>query len=329
MGSSYKSNFDEQITKFIEEIYMNTKEYLSNSGNFSTKASEISSQLVGYIKDFFTIMSYNNYDLERAIKSLGDIKLIKVTNTVSKVASFEGAVLINQDFFLKSKNYSDNEIRYLLFYALTKQILSFRTEDTLNFSKTFSSILGENRYMIEVLVNYGWLLLEECIALEISKRFIKMFDENARFVEQSSDDFELITLTFGMTLSNIANKENHSASFIMYNLMKKAMNQDFSKTVISEYIENGSQIELFEILYLMGLILNEHNKRFPYIILSEKDYRDSFKQLHLLITSLVNLESSIINQQTSSENTNPISASKKFNPFEAKRILSFFYDKKI
>ena len=311
MGSSYKSNFDEQITKFIEEIYMNTKEYLSNSGNFSTKASEISSQFVGYIKDFFTIMSYNNYDLERAIKSLGDIKLIKVTNTVSKVASFEGAVLINQDFFLNSK------------------ILSFRTEDTLSFSKTFSSILGENRYMIEVLVNYGWLLLEECIALEISKRFIKMFDENARFVERSSDDFELITLTFGMTLSNIANKENHSASFIMYNLMKKAMNQDFSKTVISEYIENGSQIELFEILYLMGLILNEHDKRFPYIILSEKDYRDSFKQLHLLITSLVNLESSIINQQTSSENTNPISASKKFNPFEAKRILSFFYDKKI
>ena len=127
---------------------------------------------------------------------------------------------------------------------------------------------------------------------------------------------------FGMTLNKIGNKENHSNGIIMYSLLKKAFNNDFSKEVISEYISRNSEFELYQILYIMGLIINEQNNRIPNVKLTDEEINNLFIELNKLLTGSITLEEDEYQTVETIEE-------KRLNPFEKIRILRLIKDKRI
>ena len=69
--------------------------------------------------------------------------------------------------------------------------------------------------------------------------------------------FQDILINFGTTISKVCNNGEYNEKVIIINVLKKAINTNFSEDIISEYIKKGKETELYVLLYLMGLLINE------------------------------------------------------------------------
>ena len=76
----------------------------------------------------------------------------------------------------------------------------------------------------------------------------------------------------------------------MYDLLNKCMNGNFSEEVIFEYMSRQAQLTLYESLYIMGLLFNEENHRFPYIKLDAKESKELYIMLYRLLLAETTLE---------------------------------------
>lgn len=311
-----------EINNLLDEIYKNTLLENRQNGNLSQAI-----QLVRYLEDYILNIT-NQYSGKKIISALEKIKLIKIAKSPVPVYTMGPMIIINENILKNDSEVENNTINpqgiYYLYYEISKHILNFKSEETERFSKIYSDSLQgyEKKIETQVMVNNGWLFLEEIIAREIAERLTYIAINELRLGTKIDFKYYNTIITFGMTLSKVGTKDNHSNGVIMFNILKKAFNNDFSKEIINEYIANNEEFELYEILYLMGLIINEQNHCLPNIKLNEEEINNLFIELNKILMSLITL---------GEKEYHPIEKieDKRLNPFEKIRLLRLVKDNKI
>ena len=81
--------------------------------------------------------------------------------------------------------------------------------------------------------------------------------------------FQPILINFGKTIGNIATTYDHSKELIIYQILKKSFNENITNQIIDEYFIRNDQLELYQMLYLMGLLLNAEYSKYHIKILPE------------------------------------------------------------
>ena len=255
--------------KYAEEFVIDIDDFLYYMLTFYSNSFEkiidclYSVELIGFQKDFYIIK---------------DETIILNPNMTPPVVNIENKILLNP--FLKgdSRLTEEERRRLYLYHGLVHNILSFKNEKTKEFSKIYSDVLGNNKYEVETIVDNGWLLLEEVIAQELAEKatytIIGKTRPGKRYGIESRDLFPIddnnvfsnlefyrmfqdILINFGTTISKIGNTGEYSVPLIIIDILKKAINTNFSESVISEYINKGNETELYILLYLMGILINE------------------------------------------------------------------------
>lgn len=309
-----------EINNLLDELYENT---LNENKDDLSKAI----QLLRYLEDYILNIT-NQYSGKKIISALEKIKLIKIAKSSVPVYTMGPMIIINESILKNDSKEESNTINpqgiYYLYYEISKHILNFKSETTERFSKIYSDSLQgyEKKIETQVMVNNGWLFLEEIIAREIAERLTYIAINELRLSTRIDFKYYNTIITFGMTLSKVGTKENHSNSIIMFNMLKKAFNTDFSKEIIDEYISNNSEFELYEILYLMGLIINEQNHCLPNIKLNDEEINNLFIELNKILISLITLGEKEYHSVERIED-------KKLNPFEKMRLLRLVKNNRI
>lgn len=288
----YKYDWDEfpEVKKLLERIYLNTDKELNRLGNQSINAL----LFVSYIEDYLRAVIDFNYDFDKVVNSLEVLQYISFKESIfvnnEKVTSkYPPFMDFGNRIFLDS-SVEDREMqRFYLYEALSSKVLNFKSEETLKFSKIYANVIGSYRLKASILVNNGWLLLEEALIYEIAKRFTS-YSLMKVFTPNIENEYEQILVSFGLTLNNVGSVDLHSDKIVIYKLIKYAFNRDFSYEVINDYLEKGHEFELYQSLYIMGLIINNKIKRFPNIKLDEKEIKDMTLGLFSILSRLFNFE---------------------------------------
>ena len=80
---------------------------------------------------------------------------------------------------------------------------------------------------------------------------------------------------FGLTINKIGYTYNYSDKSILNDLIKYSISNDFSSVVIYEYATKNQSLELYQILYLMGILINEKYRTYHMnFINNELDIQD-------------------------------------------------------
>lgn len=330
-----KYNWDEfpRIKLLLKKIYENTKIALMEENCELDYALEF----IDAIEDFVNYFKIYNYDLDRVVSSLEEIEYIAfqkpfyIENNkflepdykkMPPVMNLGSKILLN---FSLDGDYrlTDKERRRLyLYHGLSHSIFKFKNETTLNFSKLYSESNFLNTKQIEITVNNGWLLLEEALSQVLAEKItynvlqkkhpgfrpgLDNFDIELIHSNLVDSDLEIyrifqpILFSFGMTLSNVNFSTYYSRATITYSLLKKAINGNFSKEVISQYVENNKEFELYQLLYYMGLILNEKYATYgfrpiPKLKLTTSEIDKVYVGISKLLSSLITVDDTKYNK---------------------------------
>ena len=292
MKLKYNWENNPDVKELLNKIYTNTIKELEENNYSKTYANEF----LEYIEDFimyFKSFSFS-YDFTKVVDKLKTLELIsfikpyyfeygkqsEINNKVP-VINMRTKILLNPSLE-KDKYLTKKERRRLyLYHGLLHNVIELRNDKTIKFSKIYSDLLTNtktNSKMYEELVNNGWLLLEESLIETIAEKMTYSIlekekpglrpgnDKNGvKILHEcviSSDlelyrEFQPILLIFGITLNNVGSEIEYSREILTYDLIRKAINTDFSKEVINEYISKGNEFDLYKLLYYMGLIVNE------------------------------------------------------------------------
>ena len=177
--------------------------------------------------------------------------------------------------------------------------------------------LFNNSQDTELLVNAGWKLLNEVLTQELAERITyselgqdrptktvgitptDYYPINGNLVASRLElyrPFEEMTIHFGEAISGVGSLLDQSEETIMNDLICKVTKGNFSEQVISEYIYNNNELELYLILYSMGLLLNEkyamYGKRIvPSINLNISEINSIYNNLIERLNRLYTLDS--------------------------------------
>ena len=292
----YNYNWEEfpKVIEILDKIYLNTKNEASKIENIDISVEEITS----YIADYLIATIGFNYDLNKVISALENLSYISfqepllIQNNISmqKLPSFMD---FGNRIFLNVNIKNKDMRRFYLYQSLTARVLSFRNNDTHNFSKIYSNeIQSSKKVEASILSDSGWNLLEEALSMEIARKFTSYSTKNNIFIPSESNEYLDILLLFGMTLSNTCTKELHSKEIIIYNLTKQAFNEDFTSKVIREYISENHEFELYQSLFIMGHLLNRKTKRFPNYKASDDEIKTLTIELYQILRDLIKIGSS-------------------------------------
>ena len=156
-----------------------------------------------------------------------------------------------------------------------------------------------------MIVNNGWVLLEDTLAQELAEKITYHMTnrirpgyrpglENEEYPisgHKISSNLEMyrmfqeISIRFGLTIGNIFNYLDKS---ILSNMLKYSINYDFSSIVINEYIKRDLLLELYQILYLMGLLINEKYRTYHMNFISNKLDNEEVDSIYDRIIELTN-----------------------------------------
>lgn len=324
MNLKYNWDNNLRVKLFLEKIYSNSQKELLISGY----SEEYANEFINDIEDFLRCIIIYSCDFERIMDLLEPLEYIAFIdslilypdenssfNTTIPVINFGSRILINSKL-PKDSNLTARERRKMyLFHGLCNSILNFQNKDTFQFSHLYDNILPKPNTDISRLVNSGWLLLEETIAQEIAERFTyfvcgknrpnntfggDIFEKDiigSIKVESNLEyfrTFQSLVLRFALTVSGIGSIEEHSSVMLMHDLIKKTLNEEFSQSVIAQYIHYNNQEDLYKILYIMGILLNEKNSHmgislFPELSLTKKEFQSLYKDLCDLLNRHITL----------------------------------------
>lgn len=324
---NYQYNWEKQpeVIEFLNRIYLNTCVKLSEQKKSGIIPYETAQKLTFYLEDFLYIVMSQGYNFERIFKLLSTLQCFEIKNVSSNVQDYTPKIILSSILFntidIKNADKLEKNQRKYLYKGLTEHVLKFKNATTENFSRIYSYSLPEYKNNAQILVNNGWLLLEDVLSDEIAERFTHVAMNEPRVSSNINQNYYQITLLFGATLSRIGSLEEYSDSVIMYGLIKKALNGKFSNEVISEYFQNGKEFKLYQILYVMGILFNEYSRRFPYISLSEREYEELSRGLCGLLASLITFE-----QETYSGDFQLIPC--KLNQIEQEKMKMLIKDRK-
>lgn len=305
-----------EVPTFLENVLNNTTEYLLSKKVVYKDSEAIAKELVNYLEQYlYTAYSYH-YNFSKIFLSLSSLKYFDIVKTDIPVQTYDPKIVLSSNLLEESKE----TLRYNLYLGLSKHIISLKNDETLAFSRIFSDSLGEHKVNTNILVNHGWLLLENVLTADMARKFTYYTTGVHPKRTESDEYYYQIASMFGMTLDKVGSIYDYSSAVIMYNLLHKSLNTDLSKSIISEYYQKEYQIELYQILYIMGLLMNEKDKRFPHITLSVTEKEILYKELRNIIFSIATLG------EDEYLPTNSI-APQKLNTFEKARILKLIVEK--
>ena len=309
-----------EVNMLLIKIYSNTK--TTNNDDSFTK------EVISDIEEFLNYFKNNNYVFPLIVSKLKNIQYIGKLS--SGFASDSGITyLVNEPviakdnaIYLSSRFASDNNLsarnrqKLYLYKGLLQNIFSFNNEFTQEFSKLYSELF-DNSKDTELLVDAGWKLLNEVLTQELAERITYSElgkDRPAKTVGITPTDyypingnlvasrlelyrpFEEMTIHFGEAISGVGSLLDQSEETIMNDLIRKVTKGNFSEQVISEYIYNNNELELYLILYSMGLLLNEkyamYGKRIvPSINLNISEINSIYNNLIERLNRLYTLDS--------------------------------------
>lgn len=274
----------QEVETFINKIYENTM------NNLSKEDKKYAVEFINDLELFFYCILFFNFDLSKVLASLKDLECIsfqKLNSQSNSLTNINPKEVIEQDnqilinpYLTKTENLSAKERRRLYLYkGLIKRIINFKSDKIEKFSHIYDASLEiySNKDEINKLVQSGWLLLEEAMAQEIAEKFLyftlgkkrpsytyggtpkenKIITSNNIFSNLDSYRIlEPLIILFGWTLNNIGLLEAHSYNVMIHNLIIKSMNGYFVDEVITEYINKNQEFELFQLLMIMGKLIN-------------------------------------------------------------------------
>lgn len=308
------------VIEFLNNVYINSLEALKNSGYDIKYAGEF----INDIEDYLYYFKIRDYNMNNIICRLQDIEVIEfydslvVGKTNTDNLKFPPAINQYTRILLNSgiegdKRLSSRERRRLYLYqGLSHSLISMRNLKTVEFSKLFSMYLTSSRANVEATVNNGWLLIEDTLAQEIAEKITyyaldkirpqyrvglegEIFPISGSKVSSNLEMyrvFQPLVINFGLTISKIANCYDYSETMITKDLIKYAVNDSLSNLTIAEFNEKRNHLELYRLLYLMGLMVNEmyHNYHMNFIsdlILTEDDYNLIFENILEITNRLI------------------------------------------
>ena len=348
-----------QIESILIKIYQKSVIKLKEN-NYDIKYAN---EFIEDIEDYIMCTLSFNYNLNKVIKALENIeyisfqkesqdkelkKIIPIYSKKMPVISCQSKILINKDLEA-TENLTERDRRKLyLFHGLTHNILNFKNDETYEFSKLYSEIFIDEteKKETETIVYNGWLLLEYAISEEIAERFIYflikkprpkynystnerniIIDENhivsnLEFVRM----FQPILINFGKTIGNIGTIFEHSKEIIIYKMLKKAFNEDITNQIIDDYFIRNDQIALYQILYLMGLLLNAECSKYnikvlPNLTTTVDENNYFFEEIKNLTSKLTTL--------SETEKKEPNLRIAEINDITKHKILKLVKDKEI
>ena len=301
MKLRYDWNRYPEIINMFLKIYTNTRRNLELKNMDITYAYEFCSDLEEYM-NYFRESGYDIKKINEILKPLSYIDFFKnslkmdnniIYITQEQVRKKDDVIYLNENI-QEDKRLNERERRRLYLYkGLNKYLFNFTSDKAKEFSKNYSQLFDEqsDREINEAIVNNGWLLLEEVLSQELAERItydtlgrerpdfrigIEPMDEypitDSKVVSRLEQNrpFEELAVRFGGTISGIGSLKDHSEAKLMDDLIDKALKHDFSDSVISEYTFNKNEIELYVILYNMGLLINEKYAAYGNRLVKEK-----------------------------------------------------------
>ena len=317
-----------EVPLFLDKIEKNTIKEMMSKKNIPVNADEIIQEQLTCLEDFLHVTEVYGYNLSKVLFSLNGLEYFTLANSLLPVQTYEPKIVLNSGLY-QTKDLSDESLtiakekrRYYLYQGLARHILKFKNDTTLKFSSIYYNDLGAHRHNTQVLVNNGWLLLEEVMVSKLAERFTAYSLNKESSINTVKEEYQHITVLFGLTLNKVGHYHEHSDIIIMYDLLNKCMNGNFSEEVIFEYMSRQAQLTLYESLYIMGLLFNEENHRFPHIKLDTKESKELYIMLYRLLLAETTLE------EKEYKGVMPITP-QKLNDVEKYKILKLVKENKL
>lgn len=324
----YNYNWDNylNVIDYLNILYNNTFTYLKDNNYSELYAYEF----VSYVEDFLYYFKINNYNVSNIVNKIKDIELIEFYDSfyandnyndvfeLPPVLNKGTKILLNVSITGNKRLSSKERRRLYLYQGLIHSIFSFKNKKTIMFSKMYNRYLDNNSNIIEITINNGWLLLEDTLSQELAEKttYSLLNKVRPRYKNGLEDEvypissnkissnlemyrmFQEIIIHFGLTLNKLEKMINNSNKFIINDLLKYAIENDFSLLVMSEYRERNITLELYQLLYLMGLLINEkyrmyHINFLRYNKLSISDIDKIYDNIISLCDSLVKYKNTI------------------------------------
>ena len=265
------------IDIFLMNIYFNSENVMKNNSKYAN-------ELINDIEEYLMYLINNHYNIDIIMQKLN--KLLYISTFDNKPIIDNGITYLYQEPVITRDKYillnngikGDNKLttkerrKLYLYKGLSQFIFNYDNDMTEEFSNVYGNDSDKK------IANNGWKLITDTLAQELAEKItydtIKKERPNKRVGIEENDylningslvvsrlecerPFEELIVFFGTTLSNVGNIFDYSHNKIMDDLIKKALNSDLSNQIISEYIYKGNGKELYNLLYLMGLLVNE------------------------------------------------------------------------
>ena len=337
------------VKEFLDKIYINTSCKIYDKKYVKELMASLEEYLIYFLgSDYFNIDHVvEKLDKIESIDAFYQFPVITEEGPANIPFKIEDNTLLLNNVIISDKKLTIKERRRLnLYVGLSHFLISLDNEETRNFSKIYSDIIDEDREGTEYLVNSGFKLIEDGLAQELGEKIaywslrkkrpgsrpgneeLDAFPVDGSLVSSNLEMYrlysELIPL-FGVTIGGMADYMNYDEKTVINNMIKEAVNKDLSHKIINEYIAEGNEFGLYQIMYLFGKLVNERNNQFEKTIVPErldnKDTKEILQMLSTLFSGFVNLSGK------SSTNDEEYEINK--NAFVKKRLKEFINNKNI
>ena len=314
---AYNWDSHPETINYLKRIYRNTLNYLKDNNYPLEYAKEFTDD----IEDYLYYFKLKKYDVNLILSKLKDLETIEfyeslyiskdnIDSNIPPVINRYIKILLST-YITGDKKLSSKERRRLYLYqGLSKNIISLKTKKTLLFSKFYDRYLTSTSS--EAVVNNGWLLLEDTLAQELAEKItyqtlgkirpgykpglaneVYPIDENK--VSSNLEMYRMfqeLVIHFGLTIGRLNNSYDYSSTSILDNMIKYSITNTLSDQVLMEYMENDKLLELYQLLYLMGLLVNEKYREYKMNFISHKLTKEEVNKIY---DNIINLTSTLIN----------------------------------
>ena len=318
-------NWDSSINviDYLKLVYNNTSNWMNENGY----SQEYAEELTNDIEDFLYYFKIKGYNVNSILDKIKDIETIEFydslyintdIDTIPPVLNRGIKILLSTSISGDKRLSAKERRRLYLYQGLCHSIFSFKSNKTIAFSKFYNRYLNSNVSLTEAIVSNGWLLIEDTLSQELAEKITYRMVDKIRPCYRPGLDcedypisdckitsnlemyrmFQELLVHFGLTINKIGYTYNYSDKSILNDLIKYSISNDFSSVVIYEYATKNQSLELYQILYLMGILINEKYRTYHMnFISSELDIQDIDK----IYDNIISISDSLIDFDSEDE----------------------------
>ena len=283
-------------------VYFNMRNVLEKRADGETLAEEY----IHDIEEYVVYLRKHGFDLNKVYDKLKYLLYVKpetFKDGMPPVINGDRCIILNENITGDDKLNAKENRRLYLYKALSKILFGFNDAKIVEFSKVF-----ESTEQNPSVVNRGWDLIRDTLAEELAERATfeisckprplisfghngECYPINGSYIssrllhERAFDD---ILVNFGLTISGVGTMFDYSHDKMMNDLLSRAINHDLSDLIISEYIYKGNGSELYNLLYMMGVLVaaRDHEN----MVFLNRDITETYQTLLSECQQLVTLD---------------------------------------